>query len=149
MISTPVLEQFAAAVHAVWCDHMQRKGWRRGHEHSAEERTHDAMAPFPELGALDRRNALDAAERLVAPALAEVAFPRGDDREFTADDISVGVPVTVTANVIIEGVEEPYTGRVVSWEREPDSPLLKSIVVKWNNGVETEHIPSLRDLRRL
>lgn len=150
MGSRATLERLAAAAHAVWCEQMQDNGWWRGEAYAESEMVHDALAPFEKLGELDRRDAVDAAERLVQQVMLEFSYPRGADREFTARDIAEGQRVRLCDAGRIAGAGEgPYYGRVVAWEQVPNSVLLKSITVRWDSGDVVEHVPSLRDLIRI
>jgi hypothetical protein len=149
MVPALAIEGLAAAAHMVWCSAMERDGWRGGERFSPAEKIHDAIAPFQKLHPLDRRTAIDAAERLAYQVMQELNYPRGADREFTADDIRVGQKVKLTRGSHRSGAADDSFGRVTSWEGEPDSPILRTVRVAWDDGEVTEHIPSLRDLQRI
>lgn len=149
MFPFAVLEQLANAAHVVWCTAMQAQGWSGGERFDEAAMLHDGLRPFAELGALDRRNAIHAAERMVQTVLSEYQLPRGDDQEFTAEDIQLGQPVKLVPGSHRPGSSDEEVGRIMSWECEPGSVLLHSITVEWGDGDITEHIPALRDLRRI
>lgn len=149
MNRTVLLERLAEAAHELWRDTMLGNGWRPADRYDEAEHLHDALVPFCELLPLDRREALLAARSLADQVVAEIAYQRGDDREFTVLDVVAGQPVTLSDGGRFEGEPRESLGEVISWEAEPESPFLSLIRVKWNSGDITEHAPSLRELRRV
>lgn len=140
---TATTELLAATAHEIWCDRLRRAGWRYGELFDEKKRTHDALVPFAQLSATDRRSthatilALQIEEQLADA----IEYPRGPDSEFTLPEMRVGLPV-------LWG-EEPAIGHVVSWETDSDSDALKAIKVRWPDGMLSEHFPPERELRRV
>ncbi len=141
--------EVAAAAHRCWCDHMAAHGWRYGPRYDEAARTHDALRPFEALDRHDRRLTLAAvrATELVRLLAAAVDYPRGPDREFTVEEMRVGLPV---AMVPAPGEEaaEGERGVVESWETDKEGEL-RLIRVRWPEGELSEHYPGARELRRV
>ncbi|CAG0985581.1 hypothetical protein PHYC_02004 [Phycisphaerales bacterium] len=140
---TATTEGFAALAHQVWCERMQRAGWRYGPAYNETERTHDALVPFEKLPASDRRSTRAAILALEVEDLVfeSIEYPRGPDREFTLSEMRVGLPVQCEPG--------PEIGKIVSWETDPGDEALRLIRVRWPDGSLSEHFPPERELRRL
>ena len=150
MIPRAVVERLAEVAHELWRHQMIENGWHYAVSYDAGARCHDALVPFEKLGPVDRREALLAARALAPTVVAQLDYARGDDREFTADDIAEGQLVTLSAGGHFEGHDVPPTGRIIAWEPDDEeAPFLKCVRVRWSTGDVTEHPPALRELRRL
>lgn len=148
MPSDELESEVAAAAHRCWCDHMAAHGWRYGPRYDEAARTHDALRPFEALDRHDRRLTLGAvrATELARLLAAAIDYPRGPDREFTVEEMRVGLPVAmVSAPGDDEGVAD--RGVVESWETDQEGEL-RVIRVRWADGERSEHHPGARELRR-
>lgn len=105
------LQELAELLHALWCRRRQLEGWERGREFDQETMLHDALVPFADLKAIDRRDLMDAAEDVASRIDRMLRYQRGSEQQC-----------------------------VTSGESElPDE--LKSIVVFWPDGSVTEQDP--------
>ncbi len=144
-IRTPFTLKIARLSHEIWCQQMADEGWSPGDRYDEDARVHDGMRPFDELSAFDREYILEGvALEEFEEALAErVGFSRGPAREFTAEELHVGLPVR-TAHEPVE------YGTVVSWDaRDPASVRVDTIRVEWSDGSIVEHVASARELARV
>jgi hypothetical protein len=134
----------AAIAHRLWCEEMISEGWRPG-PFDLDKHTHDALVAFDQLGVIDRHNTVVGVDSLeiVEHLRSVVEYPRGDDREFAAEELSVGLRVAFA--------DEPgIFGTVEAWEEDPQWPgCLRTITVQWDSGERNVHAAAERELRRV
>ena len=144
----------ATLAHELWCQCMTRQGWRGAATCDESLRTHDALVPFMNLSAVDRKNLLLLVSENIQQLLDDIEFPRGPEREFGADEMREGLRVGWARRVTTDDPHrdlDSEVGTVVDWEAcpHPDQQLLRLIRVRWSDGLTREHLPMERDLRRL
>lgn len=145
-----VLDTLTRLAHEYWRRRMGAAGWRPGRRYDEAQRTHDALVPFDELSAHDRRLARVAVRaREIEPLLEDaVDHDRGPEREFAPEEMKVGLPVAWARNLRFDDPAiAALTGEIVSWEVGADGGL-SLIRVRWADGEVSEHLPSERELRR-
>lgn len=152
MAADAITRDLARIAHALWCRKMVACGWMYGETFSPEKRTHDALVPFDRLSLHDQNNAvlIIQSEGFESKLERAIDYPRGPDRQFIPSEMRVGLPVGWAAGVkLADPLRDPSTeiGTIDSWEIK--SGELSVIRVRWPGGELLEHIPSLRDLRRL
>lgn len=149
MTQPGVFAELAAIAHRLWCEQMAASSWRSGSIYDERNHTHDAMVPFENLNRHDRRRAIRAVEYAgVADQLVRlIDHQRGPDREFTVEEVRVGLPVEFTES---PGTPRPDAerGSVESWETDDEGDL-RLIRVRWPDGELSEHHPVARELRRV
>lgn len=144
------LAVLAHLAHDLWRRRMRRKGWRYGPSFDEGRKTHDAMVPFDALSRHDRSMVIEAVRALDIEPLLEraVDHDRGPEREFSAEEMAVGLRVGWAGGIRFEDPSEAeMTGEIVGWELEGEDLAL--IRVRWSDGEVQEHLPAERDLRRL
>lgn len=152
--NAPIVLALAAIGHRMWCEMMVAQGWRRGPKYDAARREHDALVPFEALSEHDKRLVClaIAADKIPQRLEKAVEFPRGPDREFSLDELRVGLSVTWADWIPKpEGrrMEIVERGQIVSWDTDPSTAAPSMIRVRWESGEVSEHHPSERDLQRL
>jgi len=157
MASPELLERLAATIHDLWREGLARRGWKVAQEFSENARTHDAMVPFDRLSPGDRQEVLQLAQTWADKLADEVEHPRGDDREFTKEEIFVGMPVAWADRMRLTYTDPARRGTdpsgvigyVTAWTVSEDGASLESIKVAWPDDYVSEHLPVMRELRRL
>lgn len=140
----------ARLAHDKWRERMLREGWGYGPSFDEGRKTHDAMVPFEDLSRHDRRMAIEAVRALEIEPMLEgaVEHDRGPNREFSAEEMAVGLRVGWARHIRSEDpAEAEMEGEIVSWELAGGNLVL--IRVRWSDGVVQEHPPSERELHRL
>ncbi len=136
------IEQIARQAHAAWCGKMIREGWAPAEEYNEVTRTHDALVPFDELSRRDALTALRAAEFDGVEMLASIIdYSRGPDRDFTLEEMRVGLPVICVDD------DPPIRGEVTDWISDEQGRLM-TIIVRWSDGGVTEHPAFAGELAR-
>jgi hypothetical protein len=148
----PITLDLARIAHTLWCRRMTQEGWNAGPTYDPVLKTHDALVPFDRLKAADRRNAVNfvVAEDLEQRIARGMDVPRGPEREFTTEDMRVGLQVGWADDVsLADQSRDPRTeiGTVESWETVGEQLVL--IRVRWPGGELLEHIPVEQELRRI
>lgn len=157
MASSELLERLAATIHDLWREGLAREGWKAAGQFSEEARTHDAMVPFNQLDAGDRQEVLLLAQTWADKLAGEVEHPRGDDREFTKEEMVVGMPVAWAERMRVTYTDparrgtdpSDVIGHVTGWTVSHDGATLESIRVAWPDDYVSEHLPVMRELRRV
>ena len=129
----------ARAAHECWCRAMRKAGWTPGDRYDPDRYVHDALRPFDELSAFERdaiaRHVQD--DELEKHLVNAVYLRRGPTREFTADEVKVGLRVRHADTPPGDGAE---FGTVQSWIVEDrEVGRLATIRVKWDDGTVQEH----------
>jgi hypothetical protein len=136
--------ELAELAHRLWCQEMIAEGWSPG-PFDPVKKTHDALVSFEGLGVVDRHSTALGIEslELIDRLRSVVEYPRGEDREFSRDEVSVGLRVGSS--------DEPdQFGTVLSWEEDPHwQGCLQTITVRWDSGEVNVHAAAERELRRL
>lgn len=137
--------KLARIAHETWCDRMIQDGWRAGTEFDANARTHDALVPFDQLDAIDRRSTyLGIATADIASEIEKACqYTRSEPRELGTCDMHVGLRV--------RSCDTPTEiGTVESWEEDRNFPgTLNSIRVRWDSGEVVDHAAPEREFRPL
>ena len=136
--------ELAELAHRLWCQGMIAEGWSPG-PFDAAKKTHDALVKFEDLDIVDRHSTVIGVESLeiVDRLRAVVDYPRGDDREFCAGELSVGLRVGFSDDA-------DQLGTVLSWEEDSKWPgCLRTITVRWDSGEVNVHGAAEREIRRL
>lgn len=154
MSSDALLHLLAAVAHQLWCEGMTGTGWKAGPAYNEAAREHDAIVPFAHLSPVDQKDLLRVARDHAGPLVRSIDYPRGPDREFSADEMRVGLPVGWAEHVASDDPSVDLAaelGTVVEWECSPPpvQRTLKRIRVRWPGGDVRDHIPCLRELRRV
>lgn len=150
MHSTDTITRLTEIAHDLWRDLMEQRGWTFGPEHDAGAKRHDALVPFSQLGAPDRRQALlgITAMELLEDLADAIRYERGPARLFLAEEMHEGCAVGWNTEHCEPGPDAPpEPGRVVAWQVRDG--LLRSVTVEWADGSRSEHDPEARELRRL
>jgi hypothetical protein len=148
MLDPATILKLASIAHGLWCEQMERKGWKHGSEYNAHQKIHDALVPFDRLTAQDRRHVClgieaEECERLL---IAAVRYQRGPDREFTIEELKEGLAVAMSDPNQPGGLG-PERGKVESWSTDGQGELV--IRVRWRDGSESEHLACVRELARV
>lgn len=144
MASPASIEAVAAAAHQMWCDAMNAQGWRYGEAFDEDAKTHPGLRPFAELSAFDRDQiscSLRYAE-LERP-LCEAVDSAFREREWSADDLHVGMRVSVY-DPKVGGPASDVSGSILELKvANPASGRLDSIRVKWDDGTVDDYPPTV------
>ena len=148
--SSELLEPLVTAAHAIWCDCMQRAGWRLGAQYDADAKTDPNLRPLNELPAFERDHISDREQwRDVVDGACEcVGFGlRYGRSELREEHVHAGTRVRLTPGDHETDGEEVLIGRVIEWESAPThSGRLKSISVRWDDGDEIAYPPNELEL---
>lgn len=155
MPSAELLERLAAVIHDLWREDAASDGLTFGPEFDELAGTHDALVPFDQLKATDRRDALTRAETWASTLTSEVEYPRGPNPELCPEEMYKGMPV----GWVIDGdgdeagstEEDPCDdiGHIIDWTVAPDGKTLETVRVEWPDKCVREYIPMLLELRRV
>ena len=149
MTRSELTMKIAKLAHECWCRQMMEDGWTAGDRFDPVAKIHDALRPFEALAPFDRDCAAMGVEcdELQQRLAESVRFSRGPDREFTAGEMRVGLPVR-GAEAKDPGQATAF-GQVQSWEVEdPQTGRLRYIRVQWG-GATTDHPACERELARV
>jgi hypothetical protein len=142
----------AEIAQTLWQRQMKAAGWHHG-PYDPAARTHDALVPFEALERHDRRRLVTAVAslELESQLLAVVDHQRGPEREFTLEEMRVGLPVTWAEGTEFEGPDRTgERGRIESWAVCSNNPEeLDVIRVRWADGSLLEHFACEQALRRV
>lgn len=137
----------------LWCDEMTRSGWQTAATYDSSKRQHDAIVPYAALSPVDRKDLMQVVRQHAEQIVALIDYPRGPDREFSVDELRVGMQVGWAERVQSDDPSVDLTqvrGTVIEWECNPppDDRTVRLIRVRWPEGVDV-HYSGERSLRRV
>lgn len=135
-------EILSHAAHLLWARRMRWEGWRYGDAYDAQRKVHDALVPFAQLQARDRRQLriMLEAEEFADRVARLVDYPRGAARPFTVPEMRINRDVALVG-------QPGQIGKVESWTVGRDGEL-ERIWVRWPDGLLIGYDPQEQVLTR-